>query len=76
MFWQFDICLRTLRYQIILLLGNNAGMKTIRTWIRTKSGRLVERLIVLTEEDYAALQAGGQDALVRQVFVWKILNSL
>ena len=76
MFWQFDICLRTLRYQIILLLGNNAGMKTIRTWIRTKSGRLVERLIVLTEEDYAALQAGGQDALVRQAFVWKIFNSL
>ena len=34
------------------------GVKAIKTWIRTKSGRLVERIVFLSEEDYEAFKAG------------------
>lgn len=33
-------------------------MKAIKTYIRTKSGRLVERIIFLSEEDYEAFKEG------------------
>lgn len=33
-------------------------VKAIKTYIRTKSGRLVERIIFLSEEDYAAFKEG------------------
>lgn len=35
-----------------------ADVKAIKTYIRTKSGRLVERIIFLSEEDYAAFKEG------------------
>lgn len=39
-------------------------VKAIKTYIRTKSGRLVERIIFLSEEDYEAFKAGkGEDIL-------------
>ena len=33
-------------------------MKAIKTYIRTKSGRLIERIIFLSEEDYEAFKEG------------------
>ena len=33
-------------------------MKAIKTYIRTKSGRLIERIVFLSEEDYEAFKAG------------------
>lgn len=39
-------------------------VKAIKTYIRTKSGRLIERIVFLSEEDYIAFQAGkGADIL-------------
>ena len=38
-------------------------VKTIKTYIRTKSGRLVERMIFLSEEDYLYFKKGGKYAL-------------
>lgn len=35
-----------------------SGVKAIKTYIRTKSGRLVERIIFLSEEDYEAFKDG------------------
>ena len=40
-----------------------ADVKTIKTYIRTKSGRLVERMIFLSEEDYFLFRKGGKHAL-------------
>ncbi|XP_070192116.1 uncharacterized protein [Littorina saxatilis] len=37
------------------------GMKTIKTLIRTKSGRLVERTLHITEEDYKKMMEAGGD---------------
>ena len=34
-----------------------AEMKTVKTFIRTKSGRLVEKTILVTKEDYEKLEA-------------------
>lgn len=34
-------------------------MRAIKTYIRTKSGRLIERVIFLTEEDYQQFKSGG-----------------
>ena len=31
-------------------------MKAVKTWIRTKSGRLVEKTILMTKEDYEKLE--------------------
>ncbi|XP_052781998.1 uncharacterized protein LOC128218381 [Mya arenaria] len=36
-------------------------MKVIKTLVRTKSGRLIEKTVLLTEEEYAAFQAAGGD---------------
>ena len=37
-----------------------AKMKTIKTYVRTKSGRLVEKVIMISEEDYnKMIQDGG-----------------
>ena len=36
-------------------------MKVIKTLVRTKSGRLVEKTVMLTEEEYEAFQAAGGD---------------
>ena len=36
-------------------------MKTVKVMVRTKSGRLVERTILMTEEEYAQFQATGGD---------------
>ena len=37
-------------------------MKAIKTYIRTKSGKLVERIVFLTEEEYQKFLKGGKDA--------------
>ena len=39
-----------------------AGVRIIKTYIRTKSGRLKERIIYLSEEDYLKFKEGGLDA--------------
>ena len=31
-------------------------MKVIKTWVRTKSGRLIEKTIMLTKEEYEEFQ--------------------
>lgn len=36
-----------------------AKMRQIKTWVRTKSGRLVEKTLLISEEDYQKLKAGG-----------------
>ncbi|XP_074645814.1 uncharacterized protein LOC141902071 [Tubulanus polymorphus] len=38
-----------------------AGMKVVKTYIRTKSGRLIEKTILMTEEEYKAFQESGGD---------------
>ena len=38
------------------------GMRAIKTYIRTKSGRLIEKIVWMTEDDYQAFQAGGKIA--------------
>lgn len=38
------------------------GLRAIKTYIRTKSGKLVERIVFLSEEDYQAFKKGGQSA--------------
>ncbi|XP_050412857.2 uncharacterized protein LOC126827500 isoform X2 [Patella vulgata] len=38
-----------------------AKMKTIKTYVRTKSGRLVEKTIMISQEDYDAMIKDGQD---------------
>lgn len=37
-------------------------LHAIKTYVRTKSGRLVERIVFLNDEDYKAFKAGGKDA--------------
>ena len=39
-----------------------SAVKAIKTYIRTKSGRLVERIVFLSEEDYNKFMEGGGDA--------------
>ena len=36
-------------------------MKVVKAMVRTKSGRLVEKTILMTEEEYAAFQESGGD---------------
>jgi hypothetical protein len=36
-------------------------MKVVKTYIRTKSGRLIEKQILLTEEEYKKFQESGGD---------------
>ncbi|GFO14402.1 hypothetical protein PoB_004090700 [Plakobranchus ocellatus] len=38
-----------------------AKMRTIKTYVRTKSGRLVEKTIMITEDDYQAMIKEGKD---------------
>ena len=38
------------------------GMKAVKTYIRTKSGRLIERIVFMSEDDYKAFLAGGDAA--------------
>ena len=38
-----------------------AKMKTIKTHVRTKSGRLIEKVIMISEEDYNAMIRDGKD---------------
>lgn len=37
-----------------------AKMKTIKTFVRTKSGRLIEKVIMISEEDYNKMIKEGQ----------------
>ena len=37
-------------------------MKAVKTYIRTKSGRLIERIVFMSEDDYKAFLAGGDAA--------------
>ena len=37
-------------------------VKAIKTYVRTKSGRLIEKLVYVSKEDYDAITAGGADA--------------
>ncbi|XP_059175867.1 uncharacterized protein LOC131955682 [Physella acuta] len=39
----------------------DAKMRTIKTYVRTKSGRLVEKIIMISEEDYQAMLKEGKD---------------
>lgn len=39
-----------------------SGKKAVKTTIRTKSGRLVERTVLLTADEYARFQQSGGDA--------------
>ncbi|KAH9510115.1 hypothetical protein Btru_043506 [Bulinus truncatus] len=38
-----------------------AKMRTIKTYVRTKSGRLVEKIIMISEDDYQAMLTEGKD---------------
>ena len=38
-------------------------MKAVKTYIRTKSGRIEERVVFLSEDDYKKFQSGGGDAM-------------
>jgi len=40
----------------------HTDLRAIKTYIRTKSGRLIERIVFMTEEDYQAFLAGGDAA--------------
>ena len=40
---------------------DEAKMKTIKTYVRTKSGRLVEKTIMISQEDYDAMIKEGKD---------------
>jgi len=44
-------------------------MKVIKTLVRTKSGRLIEKTVLLTEEEYAAFQAAGGDPKFLEKFM-------
>lgn len=39
-----------------------AALKAIKTYIRTKSGKLVERVVFLSKDDYEKFTKGGGDA--------------
>lgn len=41
-------------------------VRAIKTYIRTKSGRLVERIIFMTEEDYQAFKAGNAEDILKK----------
>ena len=53
-------------------------MRAIKTFIRTKSGRLVEKIVWMTEDDYQAFQAGGERAedIIRQYLTQEEANGL
>jgi hypothetical protein len=38
-------------------------MKAIKTMVRTKSGRLIEKTVYVSAEDYDKLVAGGGDII-------------
>uniref|UniRef100_K1Q718 Uncharacterized protein n=1 Tax=Magallana gigas TaxID=29159 RepID=K1Q718_MAGGI len=40
---------------------DEAKMKTIKTYVRTKSGRLIEKTIMISQEDYDAMIRDGKD---------------
>ncbi|CAG2254687.1 unnamed protein product [Mytilus edulis] len=46
-------------------------VKAIKTYIRTKSGRLIEKIIFLSEEDYAAFKAGKNVADILSKYLSK-----
>lgn len=46
-------------------------MKVIKTLVRTKSGRLVEKIVMLTEEEYQAFQESGGDPSFLQKYLGK-----
>lgn len=43
------------------MTSGHCCVKTIKTLIRTKSGRLVERTLHITEEDYKKMMEAGGD---------------
>ena len=40
---------------------DEAKMKTIKTFVRTKSGRLVEKVIMISEDDYNKMLEAGKN---------------
>ena len=52
------------------------GVKAIKTYIRTKSGRLVERVIFMNDEDYAAFLASGGDGDLAEQLLKKYLSKV
>lgn len=45
-----------------MIMYNFVALKAVKTYIRTKSGNLVERIIFMSEEDYNKFVEGGGDA--------------
>ena len=41
-------------------------MKAVRTYIRTKSGKLVERIVFMSEEDYNKFMEGGAAEVLKK----------
>ena len=51
-------------------------MRAIKTYIRTKSGRLEERVIYLSEEDYQAfIKDGGDGGAFAEEIIKKYLSA-
>jgi hypothetical protein len=40
---------------------DEAKMKTIKTYVRTKSGRLIEKTVMISQEDYDAMIKEGKN---------------
>ena len=53
-----------------------SGVRAIKTYIRTKSGRLVERVIFMSEEDYAAFVAAGGGGEAAEALLKKYLSKV
>ena len=51
-------------------------MRAIKTYIRTKSGRLKERIIFMSEEDYAAFMAAGGGGEAAEALLKKYLSKV
>ena len=55
---------------------NLPGVKAIKTYIRTKSGRLQERVIFMNDEDYAAFMAAGGGGEMAEKLLKKYLSKV
>ena len=47
---------------VIILVCDVVAVKAVKTYIRTKSGNLIERIVFMSEEDYNKFLEGGADA--------------
>ena len=49
--------------QLMTFSTELSEVKAIKTYVRTKSGKVVEKVVFLSEDDYKKLQEGGAEAL-------------